>query len=266
MEYLNVDYISDLHLSFYIKSNCNGYSKEDIERFIEKNIKPKIKGNVLVIAGDISEFIDSSIAFLEECSKYYDKIFFVAGNHEHYISNMLNRNMKNEFKCNSLNKIKRIRDLTHDNDKIVFLDRNNSNNGIIEYNGFKIAGDTLWYLPKGINGWLFYYLSSNDSRLILSEFSKKDMIHHLHESSMNWYSNLPNDLDLIITHTPPVNNKHNSCYYASVPVFKSSVWIYGHDHIEKDFIYNNTKFVSNPWGYESKDFKIKTLNLVKRKQ
>ncbi len=265
MEYLNVDYLSDLHLSFYIKSNGNGYNKDSIERFVEKNIKPKVKGDVLVIAGDISEFIDSSIMFLEECSKYYAKIFFVAGNHEYYISNMLNRNMKSEFNYNSLNKIKRICDLTHDNDKIVFLDRTNSNNGIAEYNGFKIAGDTLWYLPKGINGWLFYYLNSNDSRLILSEYSKKDMIYHLHESSMNWYNALPIDLDLIITHTPPVNNKHNSCYYTRVPEFKSSVWIYGHDHIEKDFIKDSTRFISNPWGYESKDFKIKTLNLVKRK-
>ena len=93
MKSLNVDYISDLHLSFYIKSDNNGYSIESIKEFIDKNIKPKVNGQILVIAGDISEFIKSSIVFLEECAKYYDKVLFVAGNHEYYISSMLNKNM-----------------------------------------------------------------------------------------------------------------------------------------------------------------------------
>lgn len=263
MKSLNVDYISDLHLSFYIKSDNNGYSIESIKEFVEKNIKSKVKGEILVIAGDISEFIESSIVFLEECAKYYTKVLFVAGNHEYYISSMLNKNMKQEFNYNSLNKIKRTCELLKENKKIIFLDRNNYNFGIVDYNGFKIAGDTLWYLPQGISGWIFYYLYSNDSRLILSNLSKRDKIMALHKESIKWYNNLPNDLDLIITHTPPVNNKNNSCYYCSVNSFKAPVWIYGHDHIESDFTQSNTRFISNPWGYESKDFKVKTLTLRK---
>ncbi len=263
MKSLNVDYISDLHLSFYIKSSDTGYSIKSIQEFIEKNIKPKVNGEILVVAGDISEFIESGILFMEECSKYYDKVFFIAGNHEYYISSMLNRNMKQEFNYNSLNKIKKICEVLKDNEKIIFLDRNNYNFGVVEYNGFKIAGDTLWYLPKGPSGWLFYYFSSNDSRLILSNLSKKDKIISLHEESMGWYNNLPNDLDLIITHTPPIDGKNNSCYYCSVEPIKAPVWIYGHDHIGADFTQDNTRFVSNPWGYETKDFKVKTLTLKK---
>ena len=108
----------------------------------------------------------------------------------------------------------------------------------------------------------------NDSRFILSELSKKDKIQKLHNDSISWYNNLPNNIDLIITHVPPFRNKsnsraNNSCYYTEVKEYKSPVWIYGHDHKEEDIIINNTRLVSNPWGYDTKDFKIKTLTLTK---
>ena len=32
---------------------------------------------------------------------------------------------------------------------------------------------------------------------------------------------------------------------------------------EEDIIINNTRLVSNPWGYDTKEFKIKTLTLTK---
>ena len=77
-----------------------------------------------------------------------------------------------------------------------------------------------------------------------------------------------NNIDLMITHIPPFRNKNNSrgnnsCYYTEVKEYKSSVWIYGHDHKEEDIIINNTRLVSNPWGYDTKEFKIKTLTLTK---
>lgn len=263
MKNLNVDYISDLHLSFYLKSGNTGYSIDSIQTFVNENIKPKVNGEILIIAGDISEFVESVVAFLKECAKYYAKVFFVAGNHEYYISSILSKNMKQEFNYNSTNKIAKICELLKDNEDVIFLDRNNSNSGIAIYNGFKIAGDTLWYLPKGLSGWYFYYLYSNNSRLILSDLSKRNNIINLNDDSINWYDSLPNNLDLLVTHIPPINRKNNSCYYCDVNTIKAPIWIYGHDHIEADFIQGNTRFVSNPWGYESKDFKINTLTLKK---
>lgn len=263
MNNLNVDYISDLHLSFYLKSSNTGYSIDSIQTFVNENIKPKINGEILIIAGDISEFVESAVTFLKECAKYYAKVFFVAGNHEYYISSILSKNMKQEFNYNSINKITKICELLKDDEDVIFLDRNNSNSGIASYNGFKIAGDTLWYLPKGLSGWYFYYLYSNDSRLILSDLSKRNNIINLHDNSIKWYDHLPNNLDLLVTHIPPINRKNNSCCYCNVNTIKAPIWIYGHDHIEADFIQDNTRFVSNPWGYESKDFKIKTLTLKK---
>lgn len=98
--------------------------------------------------------------------------------------------------------------------------------------------------------------------------TKKEKIQKLHNDSISWYNNLPNNIDLIITHVPPFRNKsnsrgNNSCYYTEVKEYKSPVWIYGHDHKEEDIIINNTRLVSNPWGYDTKEFKIKTLTLTK---
>ena len=73
---------------------------------------------------------------------------------------------------------------------------------------------------------------------------------------------------MIVSHVPPVRSKEskvkNCCYYVDVGTgYKSSLWIYGHDHKENDEVYNNTRFISNPWGYDSKDFKIKSLVMRK---
>lgn len=265
MKQLQLDYVSDLHLSFYLNFNRGKYSKEQMEQLITSKIVPQIKGRILVVAGDISEFINAGIDFLNLCSKYYEKVFFVAGNHEYYLSNFISSSMKEKFNSESLNKVEEIKRLSANNDKLVFLDRNADNKGIAHFDNFKIAGDTLWYIPVGVKGWAFYRLLSNDSRMILSKESKKGRIISLHNSSMSWYESLPDDLDLIITHVPPIKTKKgSSCYYCEVDTFKAPIWIYGHDHIEEDLLLGKTRFVSNPWGYESKDLKIKTLTLRKK--
>lgn len=268
MKELKVDYVSDLHLSFYLKAKSYGYDETAMEKFIEEKLAHQMKGDVLVIAGDLSEYVESGFRFLELCSKYYDKVFFVAGNHEYYLSSLFfGKDYVNKFSSNSYNKITKINELSENNDKIVFLD--NSNGGIAEHEGFVIAGDTLWYMPKSLADWAFYLCCSNDSRLILSHKSKKTKIERLNLFSSVWYDTLPEKVDLLVTHVPPVyhpNKEHgkNGCYYTDVDTFKADTWIYGHDHVEADFVQDETRFVSNPWGYDSKDFKIKSLTLTKK--
>lgn len=102
----------------------------------------------------------------------------------------------------------------------------------------------------------------------MSDLNKREKITNMHNESMQWYESLPNNLDLMISHVPPIKNKNNNrgnncCYFNEVKDIKSSNWIYGHDHKSNEVIINDTKFVSNPWGYECKDFRIKTLTLKK---
>ena len=56
---------------------------------------------------------------------------------------------------------------------------------------------------------------------------------------------------------------NNCCYYTNVDIFKSKIWIYGHDHKENDYEQDGTRFISNPWGYNTRDYKIKTLTIKK---
>lgn len=176
--------------------------------------------------------------------------------------------MTKEYNYNSMNKVYRLNEIFKDNNDIIILDKTNNTKGLYTYNTFLLAGDTLWYKPVTLVDKLYNYPMQNDSRFILSELSKKDKIQKLHNDSISWYNNLPNNIDLMITHVPPFRNKsnirgNNSCYYTEVKEYKSPVWIYGHDHKEEDIIINNTRLVSNPWGYDTKEFKIKTLTLTK---
>lgn len=262
---LNIDYVSDIHLKFYVKN------VSDIKSFVEKNIVPKIKSSVLIIAGDICEYFDYVSELLYDCSKYYDKVIFIAGNHEYYIPNMkfiYIDEMGKKFDNNSLNKIKKLDDIYKDSSNIIFLDRNSSNHGICNIDGYSIAGDTLWYLPKNLLDWIYYYKGQRDSSFIMGSDNSHNRIIKLHQDSINWYKALPNNLDLMISHIPPMKIKNNGrgndcCYHVEVSSYKAKTWVYGHDHKENEFVKDETLFLSNPWGYNSKDFKVKTLTLNK---
>ena len=265
MNELVVDYISDLHLSFYLKASSNGYEEIQMDEFISRVIEPQAKGEILVVAGDITEFTKHGVLFLKKCAKYYKKVFFVAGNHEYYISYFLNKDMKKDYDYASINKINEMRELVAHIDNVELLDRNSENGGIAEYKGFKIAGDTFWYVPKDFISWLYYIVFSLDSKFIhAKDVTKVQMIKDLHQSSIDWYNNLPDDLDLIVTHVPPIRTRRGSCYFYEVDDYKAPVWIFGHDHtIHADIQDGDTRLVSNPWGCISKDFKVKTLTLKK---
>lgn len=265
---LDIDYVSDVHLGFYA-NKCEKI--ELIDKLVMNKIKPQAKAKILVVAGDIDENVDRVCEFLYACSKCYSKVIFILGNHEYYIPNMkfiYMDPMAKEYNYNSMNKIHKLNEIFKGDSSIIFLDKTNDTKGICSYNNFIIAGDTLWYRPKNIIDWLYYYPTQTDFTAILSELSKKDKILKLHNDSMVWYNNLPNDIDLIVTHIPPIRNKKNNrgingCYYNEVEEYKASTWIYGHDHKQNDVLINGTRFVSNPWGYNTKDFKIKTLTLTK---
>lgn len=267
---LSVDYVSDLHLGFYLPYDKNlSFDKNDIRKLVETEIVTKKQGEILVIAGDICESIDCTHDFLTIVSEYYEKIFFVAGNHEYYLL----ESIYDKYNGNSINKIDELIERLKDNEKIVFLDRANSYNnqfkGTYSYKGFLLAGDTLWYTPIGFLGRDFYLNCSRDSSYIrIPPFSALEQIDRVHLDSIGWYDKLP-ILDLIVTHVPPVHNPEskytepNSCYMCNVGELKAPVWIYGHDHEIADFHKAGTRFLSNPWGYYSATLPIKNVIISK---
>ena len=125
---LDIDYVSDMHLNFYIK-NINL-----IEDFLYDKIKGQVGSNILVIAGDISEDVDMIKKTLEVLNNYYEKIIYVVGNHEYYIPNMLwyKSSMREDFNYRSINKIYKLDEICNDYG-VILLDRNSSNHGICNY-------------------------------------------------------------------------------------------------------------------------------------
>lgn len=79
---LNIDYVSDLHLTHYISKK---ESITKIDKLVQDKISMQVKGDILVVAGDIDEDINRVSELLYSCSKYYKKVIFVLGNHEYYI-------------------------------------------------------------------------------------------------------------------------------------------------------------------------------------
>lgn len=226
---LQIDYISDLHLDFYIKNS------NDIEEFISKNIKPKVNGELLILAGDITANLNLLVNFLELLKVNYSKIIFCLGNHEYY------------------NKIENVKNLIklYNSGDIILLDRSSINKGLTNYKGFTIAGDTMWYKPNILD-----YLIQTDM------FFVKSKINIYHKDSMNFYNKL-NNVDIMVSHVPPIKNVNNTCYFNSVKDYKGRIWIYGHDHIPNEIVINKTLFLSNPWGYENKEFPVKSLTIKK---
>ena len=71
---LKVDYVSDIHLTHYVKYDAD---ISVINKFIMKNIGNQSKGEILVIAGDIDENLDRVNAVLNCCLNYYEKVTIV---------------------------------------------------------------------------------------------------------------------------------------------------------------------------------------------
>ena len=102
---MNFDYVSDLHLNFYI-GNEKPFS--NVEDLVKTTIAPKVKSEVIVIAGDINESVDRLSEFLYCLSKYYKQIIFIAGNHEYYIpyiKYIMGKEEAEKYNYVSLNKI-----------------------------------------------------------------------------------------------------------------------------------------------------------------
>ena len=117
---IKLQYISDLHVDVNIK------------------VPPINKrGDYLAICGDVGTPRHISFKkFFDEYSKKYDKIFFVAGNHDYDCSPLFNKNKVIENK-------KIINDIFSNYNNVYFLDNNihNINDDVI------IAGTTLWTHP-----------------------------------------------------------------------------------------------------------------------
>ena len=247
---VTVDYISDLHLDFWIPFNPSQEKWESRTKgYIEKLILGSKAGEILCLAGDISHFNQQSYWALETFSKYYDLVYMVFGNHDYYL---VSRNQSSKYKGNSMNRITELKEKCGHLDNIVF-------DGVIEYKDKTFCGITMWYPLTTLEQNNFFHSVSNDSVLI-----QGSNVSMLHCNDIKEYYNLP-DIDVLITHVPIIHidshqkYKSTACYYTPVDELKAEYVIMGHSHERKIYSKPYGKFYMNAIGYPGEFKELPTI-------
>ena len=104
---ISVDIISDLHIDQWSNKYINKYPCGTIKE--HPLIFNKSNSDYLIVAGDISDTLNTSLNYLDKISEHYEKILFVDGNHEHvniypklystkYINSLIKFNKKFNYK------------------------------------------------------------------------------------------------------------------------------------------------------------------------
>ena len=246
---MKIDYLSDIHLNHWTIWTENQMKWEDRTREFTRRLLKNGNGEVLIIAGDFSEWNSQSIWILQEAAKQYERVYFTYGNHDLYL---VSKRMKKKYG----DSMGRLNELVTEASKIpnvIPLIKT-----IDEYKGKLFAGDAMWYLPKNLLDWSFYKLQSNDSTYIhLNGFTKNDMTKKFNKDSIDWYKTLEDKhVDVFVSHVPPIQppiskHKPNGCYMVDVPFINANHWICGHQHNIGEFEKAGVQFHMNAIGYAS---------------
>ncbi|AWD87906.1 MULTISPECIES: metallophosphoesterase family protein [Bacillus] len=244
---MKIDYVSDLHINHWIPWNNNQIKWERRTREIIRRLISNGNGEVLIIAGDFTEWNQQTLWVLDEVAKQYEKVYFTYGNHDLYL---LSKNQQRKY-SDSLGRVHDLIQKAADINNVTPLIKSTDT-----YKGKAFAGDVMWYLPKGNEGWDFFKGVSNDSNYIsLNGYNKEDGVRAMWKESMDWYDTLENShIDVFVSHVPPVHNpcspfEPNSCYMVDLPFINAEHWICGHDHLQAEFYIEGTSFHMNCIGY-----------------
>jgi len=263
---LTFQIISDIHLEINQKESAN-------------NIP--VTAEYLALLGDIGRpHKQNYTEFLQVMSTRYKKVFVIAGNHEYYNEKknpyhiQFKRTMNDQRKC--------IKKVCQRIPNVIFLD-----NSRYDLEDYRILGTTLWtYIPERyqnrismlINDYEHIYIDQEEKRRL----TPAD-VNNMHTYAKNWLqqeiktAKEDNKKVIIFTHHSPlrpdpnrteyltcdpkyINDQTNYAYCADLsslfdPVIK--LWGFGHTHYPCDFIYGQTRVLSNPRGYYNQ---VKTYN------
>jgi len=253
-------YYSDIHIEHQSSMYNNeklfwvepiNYTNLDID--IEEGTSVTIKNN-LILAGDIGS-PNSKLYwnFLRDVSQKFDRVFLIAGNHEHYTLDLKDSDKVNPFTNITVDDIPKI--LSEEKLYNVFFIENQS----IFIDNFIIIGCTLWSnIPINARNEILRNISDYN---LIENFSI-DKSNALHSKSVKYLSD---SLDLaiseeiptriVITHHAPLMNGTSDPMYKGLTnhafstdleelISKSTHWIYGHTHFNplqpvRDNLYTN---------------------------
>lgn len=247
---MRIQIASDLHIEF---PKVYGHPRTQIPA----------KAPAIALAGDIGSPIHPKngpqfVAFLEDLTTRFEKVFVVAGNHEFYSAEY------DEVK-------KKIHEICSANSKLVFLDKTS-----VFYDGVRVLGCTLWSdVPPSAEGIVESYI--NDYNLIsirdpntgTSRRLRVSDTKRFHEEELFW---LQKEVDMarqrgekvvILTHHAPLMSGTSDPKFSNQPTNHAfatdlsrmmdgncvKLWGFGHTHFSSDQMCNGTRVVSNQLGY-----------------
>lgn len=245
---MKVDHASDLHVNHWVPFNHNQLKWEKQTKEWTEKLLQTGSGDILVLAGDFSEWNAQTLWVLEEASKHYKHVLFVTGNHDRYL---LSKKQRNKYGMSS----RRVEELI--DNAVGVPNVTPLAQSIVTIGDKRIAGDGLWYKLETPADVSFYQTQSNDSQYIWEGVAPIETPEKLYQEAMAWYQTLQEEpIDLMVSHIPPLHppispNKRNACYDCPVPFLVAPKWISGHQHIQGSFYRAGTDFHMNAIGYPS---------------
>lgn len=247
--------VSDIHLENGGEINVN--SLIDIKKI--SNFGEHI---YLILAGDICELkkMNILITFLKTITELniFRRIFYVFGNHEYYIPQ--------HNTVSSFDNLQRMfdKELAKNNLNITIL-----NNDSVDIDNVRIFGGTMWSEPPKESS---YYeklpILSEEYRNINRTWAVKEHYkfrYNLEQEIIR--SKNDNKLLLTVTHYAPTFNRTLKVEHYTSPfrfmyctdldnyINKEYIhtWMFGHTHVNTDFVLNGTRLVTNQYGFDGYD-------------
>lgn len=225
------------------------------------NIIIKNEGeDVLVIAGDLCNYFCRDAAkefinnYLQTCTDTGGVVFYVLGNHDYYGSGIEEtENFWNEVKIPGL---------------VVF----GSKPKVFYMNGVCFVGCTLW---TELDSLLWYAFKHLNDFVFISDFSKDPQKYiQLHRESVTEIKKILSKMKtkiVLITHHPPFaqttpKTKLDKIFYSQLQNILTSevvLWLHGHIHSSKDYIFKTTRVICNPY-YQNETFDKKFIISVRK--
>ncbi|HEY5745599.1 MAG TPA: metallophosphoesterase [Chryseolinea sp.] len=233
-----IQYCSDLHLEFPVN-----------KKYLKANpLKPN--GEILLLAGDIVPFaiMEKEQAFFDFVSGNFEQVYWVAGNHEYYRSDILHRTGV-------------VNEKIRGNVSLV-------NNVSVPYKNVRLVFSTLWSKIDPVREWViqkamadFHLIQNGEKKIAPHDYNK------LHDACREF---LLRELQIeteqptvVVSHHVPTlfhypekyrNSELNSAFavelYAFIESSAVDYWIYGHNHSAvPDFKINKTMLTTNQLGY-----------------
>ncbi len=229
------------------------------------------KNPILVIAGDISNVHEVTMAVVDEAAAHYEQVIWCDGNHDHYAGYI------DHTKYSLMQNMERYRvHAKRDNDNVTYLDGEET----FQIEGTLFIGANGWYDFRYAHGYhpkqqyREWQQHSNDPVCI--RFGKKNKPDKMADRQARQLVKLVEDAQeddtvkeiVVVTHTVPhgkglirdvshewypLNGAYGNMHMIKVRQAdkkgKIKTWVFGHTHYLYDYFDGGIHYVANPRGY-----------------